>query len=190
MARQGDVTAGRPDAIQRLLAFLAVGGGLGWLRPAPGTWGSAAAALLVAAGWQRLPVWAWAAAAALSTLVGARAVAAYTAGRGEHDPSEVVIDEVAGMLTAAATLALGLWLPLRAASDLAGAAAPGASRIGQAGAVALLLFLLFRLFDIAKPGPIGAIDRRMASAWGTMLDDVLAGAAAGAVALVVLALRS
>ncbi len=62
--------------------------------------------------------------------------------------------------------------------------------IGQAGAVALLLFLLFRLFDIAKPGPIGAIDRRMASAWGTMLDDVLAGAAAGAVALVVLALRS
>ena len=35
-------------------------------------------------------------------------------------------------------------------------------------------FLLFRLFDIAKPGPVGWADRR-GDALGVMLDDVIAG---------------
>jgi len=190
MALPEDLTAERPDLRHRLLALLAIGGGLGRLRPAPGTWGSAAAALPIAAGWSLLPAWSWALAALLVIGLGTRAVAVYTAGKGDHDPSEVVIDEVAGMLTAVATLAFGLALPFPTLARAAAAAAPGAGRLGQAGAVALLLFLLFRLFDIAKPGPIGAIDRRLATAAGAMLDDVLAGVAAGLAALVVLAARS
>lgn len=35
-------------------------------------------------------------------------------------------------------------------------------------------FLLFRLFDIWKPGPIGWVDRHVHGGWGVMLDDVLA----------------
>lgn len=37
-------------------------------------------------------------------------------------------------------------------------------------------FLLFRLFDIWKPFPIGWMDRRVRGGWGIMLDDLLAAA--------------
>jgi len=36
-------------------------------------------------------------------------------------------------------------------------------------------FLLFRLFDIWKPWPIGWLDRRVSGGLGIMVDDVLAG---------------
>ena len=44
----------------------------------------------------------------------------------------------------------------------------------------LAAFLLFRLFDISKPSLIGKIDRDVAGAWGTLGDDLLAGAVAAA----------
>ncbi|HET6633028.1 MAG TPA: phosphatidylglycerophosphatase A [Rhodanobacteraceae bacterium] len=43
---------------------------------------------------------------------------------------------------------------------------------------ALVGFVLFRLFDIAKPWPIRWADRRVKGGFGVMLDDVLAGLAA------------
>ena len=39
----------------------------------------------------------------------------------------------------------------------------------------LVGFLLFRLFDIWKPWPIGYLDRHLSGGLGIMLDDVLAG---------------
>jgi phosphatidylglycerophosphatase A len=45
-------------------------------------------------------------------------------------------------------------------------------------------FILFRFFDIVKPGPIGTIDEKMPGARGVMADDLLAGAAAAAITLV------
>ena len=39
----------------------------------------------------------------------------------------------------------------------------------------LIGFLLFRLFDITKPWPIGPLDRRMTGGLGVILDDLLAG---------------
>ena len=72
---------------------------------------------------------------------------------GEADPGWVVIDEVAGMWLAMLPLARPSW--------------PGV----------LAAFALFRLFDIAKPGPIGAIDR-MPGRVGVMGDDLAAGLAA------------
>ncbi len=41
-------------------------------------------------------------------------------------------------------------------------------------------FLLFRLFDIAKPCPISWLDRRIKGGLGIMLDDIAAGIFAGA----------
>ena len=38
-------------------------------------------------------------------------------------------------------------------------------------------FLLFRFFDIKKPGPIGWVDKHCHGGWGVMLDDVLAALA-------------
>ncbi len=39
----------------------------------------------------------------------------------------------------------------------------------------LLGFALFRLFDILKPWPVSAIDRRVGGGLGVMLDDIMAG---------------
>ena len=44
-------------------------------------------------------------------------------------------------------------------------------------------FFLFRLFDVLKPWPIGWCDRQVSGGLGVMLDDVLAGAAAALVLL-------
>jgi phosphatidylglycerophosphatase A len=36
-------------------------------------------------------------------------------------------------------------------------------------------FVLFRVFDIAKPYPIGTIDKKMKNGFGVVLDDIIAG---------------
>jgi phosphatidylglycerophosphatase A len=143
--------------VTRALASLC---GVGFLRPAPGTWGSAlalipGAALLAFAG----PA-AVAAGAALLAALGWWAVARELPRSDEPDPGWIVIDEAAGM-----------WLAL--------VGLPGFGWLGTAAA-----FALFRLLDVAKPGPVGWADRRGGVA-GVMLDDLIAGALA-AVALLAL----
>jgi phosphatidylglycerophosphatase A len=100
---------------------------------------------------------ACAALAVVVTLAGWVAVRAVLAEGGEQDPGWIVVDEAAGML-------------------LALAAAPA----GWIGAVAA--FALFRAFDIGKPWPVSWADG-LPGATGVMLDDVIAGAMAGAVLL-------
>ena len=39
----------------------------------------------------------------------------------------------------------------------------------------LLGFVLFRIFDILKPWPIGPVDKTVHGGLGIMLDDILAG---------------
>ncbi len=68
---------------------------------------------------------------------------------GKKDPPSVVIDEVAGMLLAATWIPWGL-LP------------------------ALLLFFLFRFFDILKIGPAAWADRKE-GAFYVVADDLIAG---------------
>ncbi|MFN4056748.1 MAG: phosphatidylglycerophosphatase A [Roseinatronobacter sp.] len=150
----------------RLSRLVGTFGGVGLLRPAPGTWGSLAA-LPVAWG---LHVWWGFVALALATLVvflvGWWAAAVETFGGADPDPSEIVIDEVAGMW-------LALW-PVSAGAALRGvdvtALWPGW----------IVAFAAFRAFDIWKPGPVGWADR-MHSPLGLMLDDVFAGVLAASV---------
>ncbi|WP_083747832.1 phosphatidylglycerophosphatase A [Teichococcus deserti] len=144
--------AAASPALPRLLASL---GGVGFLRPAPGTWGSALVLPVVLGG-----PWACLGLALLLSLLGWWALARLPAAR--SDPGWVVIDEGAGQSLALAALPLG-------------AGAPGL----------ILAFLLFRLFDIIKPGPVGWADRRKGPT-GVMLDDLFAG---GLAAAVILALR-
>ena len=79
------------------------------------------------------------------------------------DPGVVVWDEFVGQWIALAPL---LWLPRPGWWILAG-------------------FILFRIFDIAKPWPVSWADRRLEGGLGVMLDDVFAGIYA-AIALVIL----
>ncbi|MEL6571031.1 MAG: phosphatidylglycerophosphatase A [Pseudomonadota bacterium] len=144
---------------------------IGHLRPAPGTWGSFAAlptaAIVYSVGGAYLVV----ASIAVAYALGLWATTIETDGKDDHDPSEIVIDEVVGQ-----------WLALLPV--LFGAAATG-SQILALWPGWLAAFVLFRLFDILKPGPIGWADRR-GDATGVMLDDVIAGIFA-AIGVVILA---
>ncbi len=145
--------------------------GVGYIRPAPGTWGA-----LVALPWAWLlhvlggfPLLLLGVIAAF--LKGWWATSKMTAGSDDHDPSEIVIDEVVGQWIALLPLSFAAWnndIPIH---------------VMWPGWIAA--FALFRLFDIWKPWVIGWADRR-GDALGVMLDDVIAGIFA-AIGVIVLA---
>jgi len=146
-------------------AFVTVGG-LGHL-PAPGTWGSLAALPLTWALHALGGIWLVAGATVVLCVAGVAATRIYLAGRSE-DPSEVVIDEVVGMMVTLWPLSLGL--------TMMGAAPSVFPWPGWVGG-----FLLFRFFDILKPPPVRWFDRP--GALGVMMDDVVAGVLSGALML-------
>jgi phosphatidylglycerophosphatase A len=134
-----------------LIIFVASGAYTGFVPFAPGTAGSLVGLLLA---WATLS-WAnlhWP--LALAAFGGAFAAGCWIAQRaqaifGEPDSPHIVLDEVMGMV---ATMffnppdAMHLWIG----------------------------FALFRLFDIVKLPPAGAIDRKMRGGLGVMLDDIAA----------------
>ncbi len=128
---------------------LATGIGLGYLPWAPGTWGSVLG-ILLAVGLQALSLLI-ASVSFLSFVL----LAIWTSQRsceilGQKDPSQVVIDEVAGM---ALTL---LGHPLDPVAVILG-------------------FLFFRFFDILKPFPVRHLERRLPGGIGIVADDLAAG---------------
>ncbi|OUS21872.1 phosphatidylglycerophosphatase A [Rhodobacterales bacterium 59_46_T64] len=139
---------------------------VGHLRPAPGTWGSLAALPMA---WGIHQVAGFSGLVAATTLVfalGWWATARETREAADHDPSEIVIDEVVGQWIALFTISYG--------AEFAGVDILKLYPGWIAG------FLLFRLFDITKWGWVGRADRR-GDALGVMLDDVIAGLFAAAV---------
>jgi phosphatidylglycerophosphatase A len=140
---------------------LATAFGAGYMPKAPGTWGSAVGLLV----WFLLPASTWAQLSAIALVVVAGSWSAGMAERhfGRHDPGQVVIDEVAGMLI---TLFLN-----------------PAGWFSAAGG-----FLLFRAADILKPFPARRLER-LPGGFGIMADDVMAGIYANLALRAILALR-
>lgn len=143
---------------------------VGYMKPAPGTWGSIAALPMAWLIYELGGIWLFLLAIPAAYIKGYLATVHMTAGRDNHDPSEIVIDEVVGQWIAL--------LPVLAAASAMGIA----SLALWPGWIAALGF--FRLYDIVKPGPVGWADSKD-NATGVMLDDVIAGAFA---AICVLAL--
>ena len=139
------------------------------LRPAPGTWGSLVAVLLGWAICRYAGFPALVVATAVVTALGFWAIEVELRDRPGDDPSEFVIDEVAGQWIALAFPAIAFWW--RGFDGWLPWPAP------------LTAFLLFRLFDIWKPWLVGRADRRHDAA-GVMLDDLWAGVFAGLATLV------
>ena len=140
--------------------ILATAGGAGYAPIAPGTFGSAVGVVLfviLSALHPLLFALTTAALLALGTWAADRAEACF----GEKDDRRIVIDEVVGQLIALA--------PLLFFANLAGVRTFALLGAG---------FLLFRLFDIWKPGPVAWAERRFEGGAGVMLDDVAAGALA------------
>ena len=88
---------------------------------------------------------------AFALIIGTWAAGVTGRALGESDHGSIVWDEVIAMALITALLPGALWK--------------------QAWA-----FLLFRLLDIRKPGPIGWVDRNVKGAFGVMLDDLIAAA--------------
>ena len=142
----------------RFWMALATLGPVGNIRPAPGSWGSAAA-VLIAAGLASMSGWLLQAALVTVCVAGVRAADVYEMTTGQKDASPVIIDEVAGQ-----------WIALLAV--------PFDWRWWLAA------FLAFRFFDILKPGPV-RLAERLPGGYGVMADDIVAGALAAAVLLAV-----
>lgn len=128
---------------------LAVGLGTGLAPRAPGTVGTVLGVpvFLLLAG---LPPVVYLAVVAAGFLLGIYVCGRTAADVGVHDHPAIVWDEVIGYLVTMAFVPAG-WVTV-----LAG-------------------FLLFRVFDVLKPPPIRAVDRRIHGGFGIMFDDVLAG---------------
>lgn len=118
---------------------------------APGTVGSAVAVLLAPLCFLPLSL-----GPRLALLASIYLLGSISSGRAEQiigrkDPGRVVVDELLGQwITLLPFAALSVW--------------------GLVGA-----FLLFRLFDIAKPWPVRASERWLPGGQGVMLDDAFAG---------------
>lgn len=139
---------------------------IGRLRPAPGTWGSAAALPIIAAlSFAQIPFFLelllWVTVCCLAVPV--CTIASQRLG-GNKDPSSIVLDEFAAMPFVLFVIPPQerIWLTM------------------------LLAFLLFRLFDITKPPPCRQFEN-LPAGLGIMADD---WAAAGLAACTLLAIRA
>ncbi|MFT4769107.1 MAG: phosphatidylglycerophosphatase A [Glaciecola sp.] len=133
------------DPIQ-LLAF---GFGSGLSPKAPGTVGTIAALPFY---WfmASQPLWIYSLIVIVAALLGIWICGRASTALGVHDHPGIVWDEFVGIWIA-------LWaVPFEPLWILAG-------------------FLVFRVFDIAKPWPISWLDRHVTGGFGIMIDDVLAG---------------
>ncbi len=148
--------AGKPGRAARLSHrapaapwLLATFFGVGLAPIAPGTVATLAAVPVHLALWTAGGAAAVAVAAAVLAVAGALAATSVESSLGYHDPSEVVVDEVAGYLTAMLALPPDPWILLAA-------------------------FVLFRALDILKPWPASAAER-LPGGWGIVADDLVCG---------------
>lgn len=144
----------REVALATPSGFLAFGLGSGLSPKAPGTAGTAAAMLfgLPLAG---IPTWAGLLLVALSFVVGIWICNRASRALGVHDHGGIVWDEF-----------VGIWLVL--------------VLVPAHWTWWLAAFLVFRIFDILKPWPIGWLDRRVHGGFGIMIDDLIAAIYAAA----------
>jgi phosphatidylglycerophosphatase A len=165
------IDARRAFAAHPLATLLAMGLGAGLSPIAPGTAGSAVGLALawllvqglLAAHVSILGVSVGLLMSGLAVgLLGVAVSGPVSRALNSEDPGCIVIDEVSGQLLACAAVPL-LALP----------------PVASAGAW-ILSFLLFRFFDVVKPGPIRRV-QELPGGWGVVADDVLAGIAAAGV---------
>jgi phosphatidylglycerophosphatase A len=139
----------KPTPFRNPVQFLAFGFGSGLSPWAPGTAGTLAAIPLycVAAQWSLLQ---YTVALVLAAVAGISICGVASRELGVHDHGGIVWDEFVGYwITMWAVPFDWLWV--------------------------IIGFFVFRVFDIAKPWPVGWLDRRVEGGLGIMADDWLAG---------------
>ncbi len=152
------------------------GGGVGFLRPAPGSWGTAVPAALfwlalvagVADPTRSLLFLAFGLAASILLIAYGKWAAAYFR---EPDPGTCILDEYAGFAVTAAFVPVPSWCTDHGTWGLF---------LFTAG-----LFILFRFTDTMKLPPANWLER-LPWGWGILLDDLAAGVQANIAAQLIL----
>lgn len=159
----------------KLAKAIATVAGVGLIPKAPGTFGSLATfpflfllGVISSLGWGVIGYIAGGVIILLTYGVGVWATHVYMKHTGEHDPKEVVIDEVIGQHITL-VIASPIIIPLTQKPEDS----------TKMLAWLLLSFMVFRAFDIIKPSFVGWADEKLESAHGVILDDVFAGIFAG-----------
>ena len=138
-----------PTPFSNPIQFLAFGFGSGLAPRAPGTFGTLAAVPIYwfIADWSLLE---YSALILVTAVLGIWICGAASRQLNVHDHPGIVWDEFVGYwITMWAVPVDWVWI-------LAG-------------------FVVFRVFDIAKPWPINVLDKKVAGGFGIMIDDILAG---------------
>ena len=147
----------RENRFRDPVVLIASGFGIGWLSPAPGTIASLVAGFLY---WLLVSPTSYLVQIATTLVVCSLALLVlqlFVRKYGYIDARQVVVDEIAGVTIALLLLPSVYW-------------------------VYILAFVLFRVFDIWKPFPIGWIDKSVKSGLGILLDDLVAGGMACVIA--------
>ena len=147
---------------------------VGFLRPAPGSWGSIVGIILAYILLKTITFMTFCLLLLFVILIGFWSTKKYIRKNSEKsDPAEVVVDEVIGQWIAVLPIGYMIQIP----------------EINVEGLwfVWIWAFVSFRFFDIVKLGLIGWADN-LGGALGVLLDDILAGIAAGFTVVVVLLL--
>lgn len=133
---------------------------VGFIPKAPGTFGSLVALPLAWYTWMLPNYLAWSVVAFLF-LLGVWSAHVVIGHTGREDDQTIVMDEVVGILVTT-SVATQLWWQYA------------------------LAFLIFRMFDILKPGPVGLVDARVKGGFGAMADDFVAALMAAATLYIIL----
>jgi phosphatidylglycerophosphatase A len=137
--------------IRRPIHFLAFGFGAGLAAKAPGTWGTLVAVpIFIILHLLKITDVYYLAVVILLLIAGIWICGRTANDIGVHDHGGIVWDEIVGYLITLVAL------PMHWSIIIAG-------------------FILFRLFDIAKPWPISWLDKKVQGGLGIMLDDIVAG---------------
>ncbi len=146
--------------MKKIIFFIATGAYLGLSPVAPGTVGTLGG-VVIAFLERGAPLWLQAAVLAAVTIVSIYAAGSAAAALNRKDPGAIVCDEISGYLTAFFLIPFS---PFNA----------------------ILVFILFRFFDILKPYPVSLIDRGLKGGAGIVLDDTAAGIYANISAQIIL----
>jgi phosphatidylglycerophosphatase A len=162
----------------RGILWLAEGFGSGRLRPGPGTWGSLVGCILTVPV-LTLPLWMAVSVTLAALLLAVPVCSRAEALLGKTDPGSVVLDEIIAIPLTLLPLKAGCLLGVVSSRDL--------TVLPTHGLWWLAAFALFRVLDIGKPGPIGAL-QHLPRGWGIVMDDVAAGLITGLLLLAAAAL--
>ncbi|WP_062267721.1 phosphatidylglycerophosphatase A [Endozoicomonas arenosclerae] len=139
----------KPSVWTNPVHFFAFGLGSGLSPVAPGTFGTVAAIPFYLL-FQYLPLWNYLLVLLVSIVLGIWLCGKASKDLGVHDHPGIVWDEF-----------VGYWITMLMAPS-------GWEWI-------LVGFILFRIFDIWKPWPIGWLDKKVHGGLGIMIDDIIAG---------------